>query len=180
VTKTDGIDTQLRYDLVTQSAGEFLFSANTSFVNRFATQQTTTSTPINIVGSNSGQAPLRWRGRGSVSWMKAPWSVTFTARYTGHMSTNTTTPSPAFPTAFAWDGGRIPAFMRYDTQCSYEVPYGQTTRGWRNWINGTKWTVGILNALNDTPALITNGTGYYNTYDDPRQRFVYFQVKKSL
>ncbi len=180
VTKTDGIDTQLRYDLVTKSAGEFLFSANTSFVNRFATQQTVTSTPINIAGSNSGQSPLRWRGRGSVSWMKAPWSVTLTARYTGHMSTNTTTPSPAFPAAFAWDGGRIPAFMRYDTQFTHEIPYGRTNRGWRSWINGTKWTVGVHNIFNDTPALITNGTGYYNTYDDPRQRFVYLQVKKSL
>lgn len=183
VTVTSGIDTQIRYDLPTARWGQFLLSANSSFVNKFSTQQIPGRPFINTVGSNSGQSPLKWRGRGSVTWQRSVYSATLTARYTDHYSTNTTAPSQAFPAAFNWDGGRIPAFMRYDGQFSYEVPFATRLAGerwWKRAMVGTKWTLGVINLLNDQPSLVTNGTSFYNTYDDPRQRFVYLQVKKSL
>jgi hypothetical protein len=61
------------------------------------------------------------------------------------------------------------------------VPYRVGSyRDWRTWVGGTKWTLGVLNVLNDTPAFTTDGYAFYNRSDDPRQRYVYVQIKKSL
>jgi len=132
-----------------------------------------------FVESSGASGPKRWRGRGAITWVKDRWEATLSTRYTGHYSTATTTASPAFPTGFPFDGGRIPAVMRYDAQVSYSVP-ASMREGWRNWLSGTKWTLGCQNLLNDEPSLVSNGTSYYNAEDDPRQRYVYVSIKKSL
>jgi hypothetical protein len=106
--------------------------------------------------------------------------VTLSSRYTGHFYGSTTAPTPLLPTAFPLDGGRIPAIMRYDAQFSYQIPAEAGRQDWKRWLSGSKWTVGCQNILNDQSSLISNGTGFYNTEDDPRQRFVYVSIKKSL
>jgi hypothetical protein len=71
--------------------------------------------------------------------------------------------------------------LHWDLQASYEVAYRSGgLSNWRTWVGGTKWTVGALNILNDKPAFVTDGAGFYNTADDPRQRYVYVQIKKSF
>ncbi|MFO1446736.1 MAG: TonB-dependent receptor [Opitutaceae bacterium] len=174
--ETDGIDTQIRYDFEVAKLGEFQISANSSFTNHFKTQNVVGGAYIESAGASG---PKRWRGRGAVTWIKDRWEATLSTRYTGHYSTATTTASPAFPTGFPFDGGRTPAVMRYDAQVSYSVPAAMR-EGWRTWLSGTKWTVGCQNLLNDEPSLVTNGTSYYNSEDDPRQRYVYVSIKKSL
>lgn len=174
---TDGIDLQLRYDLITNSMGQFLFNVNSSFTNRFETKSTPVAPFINTAGVGG---PRRWRGRGAVTWSGERWEVTLSSRYTGHYSTLTTSPTPALPTGFPLDGGRIPAVMRYDMQVSYQFQPDQTRTDWRRWLSATKWTLGCQNILNDEPTLVSNGTSFYNTEDDPRQRYVYLSFKKSL
>jgi len=174
--ETDGVDAQIRYDFEAGKFGEFQINANSSFTNHFRTQNVTRGAFIETAGSSG---PKRWRGRAAVTWIKNRWEATLSTRYTGHYSTATTTASPGFPTGFPFDGGRIPAFMRYDAQVSYSVPAAMR-EGWQRWVSGTKWTLGCQNLLNEEPSLVTNGTSYYNTEDDPRQRFVYVSIKKSL
>ena len=98
----------------------------------------------------------------------------------GHRSTTTTTASPSFPGGYPLDGGRLPAFLRWDLQASYDVGYKNGAHGWRNWVQGTRWTVGALNVLNDEPTSTSDSSQFYNGSDDPRQRFVYVQAKKSF
>ena len=174
---TDGIDLNLRYDLKTKSMGQFLFSANSSFTNKFETKATPTSTFLNTAGVSG---PRRWRGRAAVTWSRDPWEVTFSSRYTHHYSTSTTAPTAALPTAFPLDGGRIPAFMRYDMQVSYQFHADTSKQGWKRWLSATKWTLGCQNILNDAPTLVSNGTSFYNAEDDPRQRYIYLSIRKSL
>lgn len=177
LTKTNGADAQIRYSHDFGAAGRLDVSTNSSWTNEFTTQQFPGRPFINTAGAGG---PLRWRGRGSATWTKNHWSATLTARYSGHYSTSTTAPTTAFPNAFPWDGGRIPAFMRYDVQFGYEVPAQGGASGWRRWVAGTRWVVGCQNIFNDEPAMVTNGNSYYDLQDDPRQRFVYLQIKKSL
>lgn len=182
-TKTEGMDLRVRYEFETASIGTFNFNANASFTNNFMLKITPTAPEINTAG---GSGPVRWRGNGSVTWTRRPWSVTLGARYVGHFSTGTTTPSPSFPGAIAYDGGRIPAYMHYDLQATYEVKTRGGERGWRSWVAGTKWTIGANNVLNEKPDFMTglgtfgSGQSFYNVYDDPRQRFVYLSINKSL
>jgi len=65
---------------------------------------------------------------------------------------------------------------------TYEIPFGSGGKKpeYAARLAGTKWTFGVLDFLNEKPAFVTNGTGFYNTNDDPRQRFAYVQIKKSL
>lgn len=175
-TSTDGFDTRASYTLKAGRAGDFTFSGSASFTNAFLLKTTETAPVINTAG---GSGPVRWRGNGSVVWDRGPWSVTVTGRYVGHRATSTTAPSPSFPGASGIDGGRIPAYVRWSTQVSYELP-ARAGRGWRDWIYGTKWTLGVLNVLDEDPAFVADGSGFYDRTEDPRQRFVYVQIKKSL
>lgn len=178
VTDSEGFDLRSRYFLKTESLGSFNFNATGSFTNRFMLAATPTAPVINTAG---GSGPLRWRGNSSVSWSRNAWAAAVTGRYVGHRSTSTTAPSPSFPGASSLDGGRIPAFIHWDLQASYEVPYSSGAgRSARSWFPGTKWTLGVLNAFNDEPAFVTDGVSFYNSAADPRQRFVYVQIKKSF
>lgn len=183
---TEGFDVRMRYTLTTNSMGTFMFNANASFTNDFMLQISPLVPAVNQVGAG-GTAPLKWRGLGSLTWTKNQWSTTVTGRYTGHFSSAFTDPSPAYPSAFPLDGGRIPAYLHWDTQVSYEVRASARQHNWRDWFSATKWTLGVNNILNDKPAFATglggavgSGSAFYNTYDDPRQRFVYLQVLKNF
>lgn len=179
---TEGIDVRVRYALATTASGTFAFNANASFTNNFIQYLTPTAAPVNLAG---GSGPVRLRGVGSVTWSKERWAVTGTGRYVGHYSTSFTNPSPSFPNAVPIDGGRIPAYLHWDLQLGYDFPASSGQQGWRGWFAGTKWTLGILNVLNEKPAYSTgtgviSGASFYNQYDDPRQRFVYLSIRKSL
>ncbi len=183
---TEGFDARLRYTLTTVSLGTFMFNANASFTNNFLLQLSPLVSPLNQV-NGGGAAPLKWRGMSSVTWSKGHWSTTVTGRYTGHYSTIFTAPSPVYPNGYPLDGGRIPAYMHCDLQVSYAIPASASRHDWRDWLSATKWTVGVNNVLNDKPAFVTglsgssnSGTGFYSTFDDPRQRFVYLQALKSF
>jgi iron complex outermembrane recepter protein len=179
---TEGIDTRLRYTMNTDAAGSFIFNANASFTNNFVQYITPTAAPQNLAG---GSGPVKWRGVGSVTWMKDRVSITGTGRYVGHYHTSFTNPSESFPNAVPIDGGRIPAYLHWDLQFTYDFPGSFGQKGWRDWIGGTRWTLGVLNVLNEEPAYSTgtgaiSGASFYNQYDDPRQRFIYLSIRKSL
>lgn len=176
--RTDGVDSRIQYRWETPSAGTFLFTSNATFTNHFRSQQAPATPWIEMAGTQG--SPVRWRGYGTVTWMKSAFSAGLTARYVGHYFTSTTAPSDPYPNATGIDGGRIPAFMRYDLQFGYEFAHRPNQRGWRNWVGSTKWTLGILNFLNERPTFVTNSGSFYNRYDDIRQRYLYVQVRKSL
>ena len=177
LTKTDGVDTRIDYELRTESAGNFNVSVNSTFTNHFRTQQST-SRPF--VEASNASGPVRWRGYASVTWNKARFGTTLTTKYVGHYSTNTTAPSAIYPNATGIDGAKVPAIMRYDLQFTFDVPEAQSTGSWRSWLAGTRWTLGCLNVFNEKPDFLTNGSSYYNRYEDVRQRYLYTSFRKSF
>jgi iron complex outermembrane recepter protein len=175
---TDGIDFRGRYTLRTENLGQFRFNANGSFTNHFQTRTLPTSRLVETAGAGG---PNHWRGYSSVSWSKGAFGTTVTGRYVGHYSSATTVPTAGFPTGTGFDGGRIPAYLHWDTQFTYELPYKTGEHGWRSWVSGTRWTLGLLNVLNEKPSFVSDiNSGFYNRQIDPRQRFIYVQAKKSF
>ena len=177
ITRTEGVDARVRYHYETESAGTFVLNASSSFTNNFILLATPTAPPVNTAG---GSGPVRWRGNASLTWLRDLWTTTLTARYVGKRATPTTAPSSSYPGASGLDGDRLPAFVRWDVQFSYDFPMRTDVDGWRSWVSGTRWTLGVLNVLNDKPHFVSDGTSFYDGSDDPRQRFVYLQVKKSF
>ena len=51
-------------------------------------------------------------------------------------------------------------------------------------MQGMQWTIGCNNLFDSKPPYVQNPGGpivsYYSTYDDPRGRFIYLRMKKSL
>lgn len=176
--KTSGVDLRARYDRKFGNLGEFIFDSNISFTNHFQTQALPSSALIETAGAGG---PLRWRGYSAVTWLKGNYGVTLTGRYVGHYASSTTAASPAFPTATGLDGGRIPAYLHWDLQFTREIPYQVHAKGWQSWFAGTKWTLGVLNVLDEKPSFVSDvQSAFYNRQDDPRQRYVYLQIRKSF
>jgi len=124
---------------------------------------------------------LRFRGNSSLFWEKGPWLAGLTARYNNSFFASTTAITPANPNASGLDGYKIPPSTVFDVQLGYKIPAGSLAEsGWKRWFGATEWRLGVLNVLDHEPPMYSDGTGYYSRYEDPRQRFVYVQIKKSL
>lgn len=176
--ETDGVDFKLRYLRATERWGTFSWTTSVTYTNQFTMQESPLVRPINTLGAGG---PLRWRGNSGITWAMKRWVNSLTARYTHTYRTGTNTPSTSYPTGTGYDGDHIPSILNWDYQVSYSVPYKVTNWADRDtWFAGTTWTLGALNIFNRKPAFVTNGQSYYNGYDDPRQMFIYMQIKKSF
>ncbi len=176
-TQTDGVDLRVRYTFDVASVGKLTLLTSASWTNSFRDQVLPVNPITERVGSSGN--PLKWRGYSSVFWERDVWTAGLTARFIDDYAADTTLPSPAIPTATGYDGARIPSATLFDLQVSYRIPLGRRT-GWQGWFNGTQWTLGCENILNREPAYRTDRYGFYSRYENPRQRYVYLQVKKSL
>ncbi|HEY8509244.1 MAG TPA: TonB-dependent receptor [Steroidobacteraceae bacterium] len=177
VIRTQGVDLQLKYTLDT-AFGTFDFTGGGSITDKFDVLATPSSPSVDTV---SGSGPLRRRANGSLTWSKRNWWTTLTGRYTGWRWTPTTAPSPSYPGAFALDGDRIPSSLLWDLQIGYERPLGSGSEGRvAGLLDGTRITLGAINLFNEEPAFVSDGYSFYNGVEDPRQRVVYLQVRKSF
>jgi outer membrane receptor protein involved in Fe transport len=174
--KTNGFDLQVSYKLKAGDIGDFNFSTNATYTDTVITRITPTSAVTETVGTREGA--LVWRGRGSAFWERNNWRGGVTGRYTDSYVTATTAPSLQFPTASGIDGPKIASELVWDVQVGYRIPYSNQASGWRSFVSGTDWSIGALNVFNKMPPWFS--TGFYSRYSDPRMRYVYLQVKKSL
>jgi iron complex outermembrane recepter protein len=174
--RTDGYDLQVNYNFRTTSLGQFTLSSNATYTDKIKTIITPASAPTDTVETRDGA--LKWRGRASLYWDRDAWRAGVTARYTHSYVTETTAPSPQFPTASGVDGARIASEVVWDAQVGYRISYKNDARGWRALVAGTDWTIGALNVFNRMPPWFS--TGFYSRFSDPRMRYVYLQVKKTL
>lgn len=178
-TQTEGADIKARYTHNLGDLGKLTSLTSATWTNSFRDQ----ILPINPIVErvNSSANPLRWRGNTSLFWEYGRWTTGLTATYINSYSANTTTPSSAFPTGNGLYGDRIASATLWDLQIGYQVPASRGfDRGWKSWVSDSKWTISVRNVLNKEPAFRTDVYSYYSRYEDPRQRYVTFQVKKSL
>lgn len=166
---TQYLDSSVRYQIVTENVGSFYIvfrSTNTrEFKTRLRPNVPITDTLDQIL------APLKFRGSGSIAWRKGPWTVT---------------PSWSYIESYR-DSQNIPVESSLTTnlQLVYNVPAEFGSDGWREWVQGTQWTLGVNNLMDEEPPYVFNPGGqnfrsYYSTFDDPRGRYVYFRMRKSF
>lgn len=181
---TDGVDYRLRYSLPPFSWGQLRWDTNYTATKRFDYRITPASAVTSSINAQRGTGfPIvkAHRVRSTVEWTRDVWAASVTGTYGNNYETTTTAPSAYNPTGLGFDGPTIPGALTFDAQLSYRVPLGDRPGGWRRWLGGTKWTLGALNLLDKSPAIINNpGSGFYDASFDPRLRFVYFSVRKSL
>ncbi|MBA4136725.1 MAG: hypothetical protein C0518_05355 [Opitutus sp.] len=174
--QTDGYDLNASYRVTTDALGSFLFSGRATYTDKVRSRISPIAKSVERVSTNEGA--LSWRGSSSLFWEGSAWRAGVTARYIDSFSTNTTAPSTQYPTASGTDGAEIASELVWDLQLGYRIPYSNRESGWRGWINGTAWKIGVNNVFNRMPPWYSSG--YYSRFSDPRMRYVYFEVKKTL
>jgi iron complex outermembrane recepter protein len=177
----DGFDYRISYRLPVprDTFGTIDWNTNVTSYNSHRVRTRSNGPVINQVDVQN--QPMRWRGNSGIYWEKNRLSAGLTASYINSYYSNTTQPTPAFPTATGIDGRKIKQSLIFDVQFGYSFPAGSLgDSGWKNWFNATEFSLGVLNVLDRKPPMFTDNTGFYSRYNDPRQQFVYLQAKKSL
>jgi iron complex outermembrane recepter protein len=164
------LDTSIRYYLETSTAGNFNFIFRSTNTREYRIKLRPESPITDTLDQIS--SPLHFRGSGSVAWRKGAWTVT-----------------PAFVYIESFrDALNVPVddSLSINLQLTYEIPASTLeTVGRRRWLAGTQWTIGCNNIADAEPPYVQNPGGqsiaaYYSTYDDPRGRYFYVRVRKSL
>jgi outer membrane receptor protein involved in Fe transport len=166
---TQYLDTSVRYNLSTRTAGSFNFILRATNTREFKSRLRF-NTPI-IDTLDQIQAPLKFRGSGSIGWRKGNWSVT---------------PSWSFIESYR-DSLNVPIDSSFTTnlQVVYNLPSSPDGGSVRRLFEDTQWTVGVNNLFDREPPYVYNPGGqnfrsYYSTFDDPRGRYVYLRIKKTF
>jgi hypothetical protein len=167
---TQYLDTSLRYNIPTESLGTFNIVFRATNTREFKTRLRP-NTPITDT-LDQILAPLHFRGSGQVSWRKGNWNVT-----------------PSFSYIESYRDSQnvsVDSSLTTNLQMVYNFPaeYSSGVR-WQNLLQGTQWTVGVNNLMDEEPPYVFNPGGqnfrsYYSTFDDPRGRYVYMKVKKNF
>ncbi len=167
-------------------ANDFTVTAQATHTRKYLRQLVPTDPRINTVGdlaNTRGEVPLKWSGRAALEWQRGGWGANWSARYTDSFRGDTTTPN-AYDALLGifrsgLDGAAIPSRIEHDVQVRYRM--GQAGGALGDFLNGAEWMLGANNVFDKAPELITSaGSQWHSFYADPRQRFVYFQLKKSF
>ncbi len=180
---TDGVDYKLAYDLPAFAWGRFRVDVGYTWTKRFDVQLLPNSpvlTSLDFQNTNSYAAVKQHRLVATVGWVKGAWSANLTMNYTNGYEAFTTKPSAINPTGLGYDP-KYPSATIVDGQISYQIASLGGHGRWRDWLNGTKWTLGAQNLADREPALVTApGAGFYDSTIDPRQCFIYLSVRKAF
>lgn len=156
-----------------------------TYVLQFKQQSLAQGPFEDIVGEMDllGEGPVKFRGKVRLWFTADRWSANWLSRYVHSYAGGTNTPTPQRPTRTGADGDFIPSSVEHDVQVSYSFParFGGSGSAWTDWLGGTKFTVGALNVFDRTPPLRSSRLGlWHSLFNDPRQRFIYFEAGKSF
>ncbi len=181
---SDGIDVNLRYDFPQQQWGRLTLMSSGTWTKRHFTQAQPGGAQVDKLGlaGFTSSFPLERRASATALWSRAGLSVSLTGNYTSSFESRTTTATARNPGGSGIDGDSIEGQWTTDLQFEYRLPETAAgTGGLRDWLGGTRWTVGALNVFDTMPALWTDYIrGFASPFVDPRQRYVYLQFKKSF
>ncbi len=178
-TKTEGADFRIRYQRDVDNVGKLTVLTTATWTNSFKDRVLPASPLVERV--NASGNPLKWRGFTSVFVDRDAWTFGVTARYIDDYYADSTLPSPAYPNGLGFDGARIPSAWLFDAQIRYRIPASWShDGGFRSWLRGTEYTLGIENVFNKEPEYRTDRFGFYSRYEKPLQRFVSLKIKKDF
>jgi outer membrane receptor protein involved in Fe transport len=166
---TQYLDTSVRYRLMTERLGSFNFVLRATNTREFKTRLRP-NTPITDT-LDQILAPLHFRGSGSIAWRQGNWTVTPAWTYIESYRDSLNVP--------------VDNSLTTNLQFAYTRPAEFGATGWRGFLQGTQWTLGVNNLFDREPPYVFNPGGqsfrsFYSTFDDPRGRYLYFKVKKSF
>ena len=155
-TNTNGVDLSALYKLRNTASGNYVFSLNSTYVNKFEYQNYANGPWIQNVGVYSGAAPIfRWQHSATVNWTLNKFGAGLSANYKSGYTDQTPT---------NW----VPSYTTFDTYGSYEFGKGFSV------------TAGVRNLFDRDPPLSYQTTvfqaGYDPRFTDPTGRAYYVRA----
>lgn len=172
--ETDGVDLNAAYSYDTEY-GTFGIRNETTFVNSFEFQATSTSPVLEGAGNRNMDSPIarsipEWRSNTNISWLQGNHSANLIVRYIS-----------------GYDDGRTTGTVEeIDSWTTLDVQYAYNLSDWTGLDGDTVLTVGSNNVLDEDPPFVAsnvsggNDFGYDVKVHDPRGRMVYFRIAQSF
>lgn len=183
VVVTSGADLGLSWDIDAGHYGTFTWSGTATYVDTFRLRAVRGNPFIKGVGDLTldQSAPLRLKGQSSIFWTRQAITAGLTARYTGHYKS--TYNSGAVGSAVTLgavpiDGDFIASQLELDAQFTYR--FAEQAAHWRHFLAHTTGTLGVRNLADRRPPYSSASAAFYSFQNDPRQRFVYVEVKRKF
>lgn len=176
----DGWDLRIDYTHAAGGSRVVGFAADATMTDRYQQQAIATSPLIDRVGENGfitgGQGVLHWRGKASVWIESGNMTWTWNSRFFDSYVTDTTTPTADTPDRTGVDGAKIPSTLEHDLVFNYAMP-----GNWGGVFSNTRWTAGVLNVFDrQPPPVSTRISMWYSGFNDPRQRVLYLQMRRTF
>lgn len=184
VVVTSGADVGFTWTFDTETRGTFTWSGNATYVDTYRLRAIRGNPFIKGVGDLTldMSAPLRARGLSSLYWTKGRLTAGVSARYTGHYKNNYNIGAvgvTGFPLgAVAVDGKYIRSQLEFDAQCIYQ--FERNEEGWKRLLSNTSATLGVRNLTDRRPPYSSASFAFYSFHNDPRQRYVYLELKRKF
>jgi iron complex outermembrane receptor protein len=158
VTKTHGMDLDIRYRLPFERFGAIGLSFNGTYNFNFE-QATFDGAPL-VARLNTTGFPSRFRARGGINWRNGPWSGNVSIAYVNSYLNTGVTPNQT-----------IDANKTVNLNLGYSVE----TPGW---LNGFRVGVNVTNLFDAEPPFVSNTTGYDTAQGDPIGRMTSVSLTK--
>jgi iron complex outermembrane receptor protein len=155
---TNGIDLSANYKLRGDGWGNFVFSANSTYVSKYEYQNNEGGEWFQNAGVYSGVGPVfRWQHNANVIWTRGGWSAGLAMHFkSSYLDSPADTPIPGF---------RVAAYTTWDTFVQFSPMKGLTL------------LAGVKNLFDQTPPLSyqteTFQAGYDPRFTDPTGRTFY-------
>ncbi len=181
--EAEGYDVKIDWHLNTTKYGRFDLGMQGTYATSFKTQVNPRAPVIETVDYVGllANPPVSFKGNVSLYWSRGRLLTGVTGRYIDSYKTDSTSLTPANERLFLgdFDGAEIPSSTEWDLEVGYAISdAGGATAGWRNWLDGTRWSLRINNVFDAEPPYITDRNGFYSRFNDPRMRYFIFSVQK--
>ena len=159
--KVEGYDFELNYKKRTAAYGQFSMRNTLTYTKFYGFSSTAGAALVNQVG-HDGYPRVKFQS--SLGWEMKEFSAGVSGNYTSHYGD------------VNYDGYEVDRYYTVGAYFGYEIPAGIST-----WLENTRVTVGVDNALDKLPPLYYNGVGYdQSQIGRPVGRFWYIGVKKTF
>lgn len=176
-----GWDLRSDYEWAAGVVGDFKFSVQATYTEKFEQQAVAGDPRVDSLGdlTYGNEVPLEWRGQAKLDWQRRGWGVSWVTHYFSSFETFSNQPTPQYPFRTGIDGGEIPSRVDHDLQIRYRAVQAVGAPG--GFMSGADLTFGVKNVFDRKPEYLTDSSKlWYSYFADPRQRFVYLQLKKSF
>jgi outer membrane receptor protein involved in Fe transport len=181
--EVEGLDAALEYITPQTPIGIFTILLEGAYIDSFK-QQASAAEPVRELAGTFARP--KFRGRAQAGWriggFEAITTFNYIDSYRDITDDRTVDYDTTFDVLFEYRFRKVQAPMQTESRNKKMVVEKTTgvASGRREWLAGFAIRAGVRNIFDDPPPFANNVAGYPVSLNDPRQRFVFFDIEKKF